>query len=419
MRFSDLVESNKVVEGAWIDAGGLTTGCVLCGRKPEGESAVRLNNGGRVCKPCFEGLQYVYFPETYQRRHVDYTVAMEDRRLARLEFEDTHPCTATIRHLRKAKRAVGWLMAGSVVSCAGLGLLTMAATPFFWILGVLLAALFLGTWATLRRSHRSNEVKLTAEMTRWDQANPAPPVPELRQFHDPQAVLTEHDQRVLEVFDYWPGYPPFWAYVRSVVLASDGQRCQVTGCPSRTELHIHHMLPVSEAGSHRPDNLVTLCEFHHGLCPAPGHERVWGQITTRYFTMVRAHLRNGHPVKTHVRRLELATQEQLERIIQFHAMACKGCGHPSPRITVDYEENTVDVHCPKCSRLAEWDQKLLEENGPWLTTRLSPKTNVGRWHDNSAMMESRRPPVGRRRSEGRLSRPARLKAGWYPRRRRW
>jgi len=455
VKFSDLVESNKVVDEAWVGGSELSAGCVLCGNRPEGERAVRLNSGGLVCKPCFEGLQYVYFPETYQQRHVDYTVAKEARRIARREYEsahhvagearriarkeyeNAHPSTAAVSRLGKGKRIAGWLIAGVIAVCGGLGLLTSGATPVFWILAAMLLASLVGVLAIISGNSSRHLVRLAGDLSRWDEANPDPvamlagdlsqwdaanpdpPAPELRQFHDPQAVLTDRDRRLLQVFDYWPGYPPFWTYVRSVVLASDGQRCQVTGCPSRTALHIHHMRPVSEGGSHRPDNLVTLCEFHHGLCPAPGHERVWGQITTRYFTMVRAHLRSGYPVKASVRRLELATQEQLERIIQFYAMVCKACGHTSPRITVDYDENTVDVHCPKCNRLAEWDQKLPEENGPWLAAKLSPKKNIGRWHDDSALMESKRRPVGRRRSEGSLSRRPRPKAGWYRRRRRW
>jgi hypothetical protein len=455
VKFSDLVESNKVVNEAWVGADESLSGCVLCGKRSEGQSAVRLNSGGLVCKSCFEGLQYVYFPETYQQRHVDYTVAKEARRIARREFEDAHhvaaevrraartqhenahPSTAAASRLRKARRAAGWSIAGDIAVGGGLGLLTSAGTPVFWILAAALLATLVGVLAVISGVSRRHLAKLAGDMSRWDEtnpdplamlardmsqwdeANPDPPAPELRQFHDPQAFLTERDRRLLQIFDYWPGYPPFWSYVRSVVLDADEQRCQVTGCPSRTTLHIHHMRPVSEGGSHRPDNLVTLCEFHHGLCPESGHERVWGQISTMYFTMVRAHLRNGHPVNAHVRRLELATQEQLERIGQYHGMVCSKCQRPGPRISVDYDRNTVQTYCPACKRQAEFDQKLLEENGPWLAAHLRARNHIGRWHDDSRSMQSERTPVGRRRGELAPSRVAGRRVMRYPGRRRW
>jgi hypothetical protein len=419
VKFSDLVESNKVVEEAWVVTDQSPTGCVLCGKRPEGESAVRLNSGGLVCKPCFEGLQYVYFPEMYQQRHVDYTVAKEARRIARKEYESAHPSTAAIRRMGKATRISGWTIAGDIVVCGGLGLLTSASTPVFWILGALLLVSLVGVLVVINGSSKKHVAILTGDMSRWDETSPDPPAPDLRQFHDPQAVLTDRDRRLLEVFDYWPGYPPFWSYVRSVILNVDEQRCQVTGCPSRTALHIHHMRPVSEGGSHRPDNLVTLCEFHHGLCPASGHERVWGQISTRYFTMVRAHLRSGHHVNAHVRRLVLATQEQLERIRPYHDMVCDGCESPTPRISVDCDRNTVSISCSKCMEHAELEQKLLEEDGPWLAAHIRARKHIGRWHDDSRLMQSNRAPVGRRRSELTPSRTARRRVRQYPRRRRW
>jgi hypothetical protein len=50
--------------------------------------------------------------------------------------------------------------------------------------------------------------------------------------------------------------------IRRYVLARDGG-CVVDGCKSRYRLEVHHVLPRSEHGTHDPENLVTLCWYHH------------------------------------------------------------------------------------------------------------------------------------------------------------
>src|SRR5690606_34666818 len=50
--------------------------------------------------------------------------------------------------------------------------------------------------------------------------------------------------------------------VREFVAWRDGG-CRAAGCTSRHRLQPHHIVPRSHGGSHHPDNLVTLCWFHH------------------------------------------------------------------------------------------------------------------------------------------------------------
>ncbi|HJR93410.1 MAG TPA: DUF222 domain-containing protein [Acidimicrobiia bacterium] len=50
--------------------------------------------------------------------------------------------------------------------------------------------------------------------------------------------------------------------VRDYVLWRDGA-CRAPGCASRHRLQPHHIVPRSHGGGHRPDNLVTLCWYHH------------------------------------------------------------------------------------------------------------------------------------------------------------
>ena len=47
------------------------------------------------------------------------------------------------------------------------------------------------------------------------------------------------------------------------ILARDDAVCTVTGCTSRYRLHIHHTARWTDRGRTDPDNLTTLCWFHH------------------------------------------------------------------------------------------------------------------------------------------------------------
>ena len=51
--------------------------------------------------------------------------------------------------------------------------------------------------------------------------------------------------------------------LRRAVLHRDGGSCTADGCTSRYRLEIHHVLPASQGGRTDPDNLTTLCWFHH------------------------------------------------------------------------------------------------------------------------------------------------------------
>lgn len=50
--------------------------------------------------------------------------------------------------------------------------------------------------------------------------------------------------------------------VRSFVAHRDGG-CTIAGCTSRYRLGPHHIVPRCEGGTHDPENLTTLCWFHH------------------------------------------------------------------------------------------------------------------------------------------------------------
>jgi len=50
--------------------------------------------------------------------------------------------------------------------------------------------------------------------------------------------------------------------VRRFVAHRDGG-CTIGGCTSRYRLEPHHIVPRSRGGTHEPENLTTLCWFHH------------------------------------------------------------------------------------------------------------------------------------------------------------
>lgn len=62
-------------------------------------------------------------------------------------------------------------------------------------------------------------------------------------------------------------YPDDWNTRRKFVLRRDNYACQVCGelgGPRGTsELHVHHITPVSEGGSHSHSNLETRCRSCH------------------------------------------------------------------------------------------------------------------------------------------------------------
>jgi hypothetical protein len=71
--------------------------------------------------------------------------------------------------------------------------------------------------------------------------------------------------------------------LRRFILHRDGLTCRADGCPSNHRLQIHHLIPWSQGGTTDPDNLITLCWYHHQIVvhqqgftpqPHPDHGRI-------------------------------------------------------------------------------------------------------------------------------------------------
>ncbi|TXI47333.1 MAG: HNH endonuclease [Lysobacter sp.] len=66
------------------------------------------------------------------------------------------------------------------------------------------------------------------------------------------------------------GYPNNWREVSANIRALDGYSCISCGAVN-TELHVHHVVYVSNFGTHQKNNLVTLCR----RCHEEEHETVF------------------------------------------------------------------------------------------------------------------------------------------------
>jgi hypothetical protein len=63
------------------------------------------------------------------------------------------------------------------------------------------------------------------------------------------------------LYDYWPTYPPDWE-MRRHKIKEERQFCEECG-NHRGPLHVHHIIPISKGGNHKPENLKLLCEDSH------------------------------------------------------------------------------------------------------------------------------------------------------------
>ena len=319
----------------------------------------------------------ISYPERYETLRRQFVVAREARRLAQKSF---------IQELEYKSEESSLVLFGWV------SLILVLANPAFLILtAILLVAGYAKNDANKRKTD-----EWLARKSAWEQANPEPKEPELKHFQDPSAYLSEKDRLILKIFNHWPGYPPFWKYLRAVVISRDSNRCQVTGCSSRLNLHVHHMRPVAEGGTHTPDNLVSLCDFHHALEPEKGHERIWGDIKTRYFTLICSHERSNrasqgtHTVKAHLRRLQLVTLDELLELKETYGFSCPTCGETKIKFTLFTDRNIVRVECPTCNKSTEGAQQLTEETGPMLAEILTVSRNQGRWKARWDMLAERK-----------------------------
>lgn len=379
----DLIEKNQVFDESKSRAIPENAVCFFCKSMILAGEHIRLTDGTFLCEKCFVVLQNIKYPEKYQRSFEDFLLKREAHKLGEKEFLETLPYSRKIEKLNSISQKLSTAVTLSFI----LFIISFFIIPRYLFEKVLvLFTIFLTTGIInkmISKKGQGFKEEMQSEVDRWNRLNPEPEKPVIKSFYDPEAILTDFDKKVLHVFNYWPGYPPFWDYLRDRILERDNQRCQVTGCPSRTELHLHHKLPISNGGSHIPENLVMLCAFHHGLQPEPGHERIWGNIKTQYFTLVSKHVRNNrkrggrHTVRAHLRRLELITMDDLKSLNDIYQFACPSCESLKLKFTLNKERNDIYILCKSCNKQWKGPRELAEETGPRLGEFLKVKRNQG------------------------------------------
>jgi HNH endonuclease len=77
------------------------------------------------------------------------------------------------------------------------------------------------------------------------------------------------------------------------ILERDGFRCAVPGCSSHANLQVHHVVFRSQGGGDEPENLVTLCTWHHQRGIHGGRVRCTGRAPRGL--RFELGLRDGHP----------------------------------------------------------------------------------------------------------------------------
>jgi hypothetical protein len=75
-------------------------------------------------------------------------------------------------------------------------------------------------------------------------------------------VIITGDNGPIGVSDLSEAIPPA---VRSFVLFRDQGCCSIEGCRSRYRLQPHHIQERSDGGANHPENLISLCWWHHHI----------------------------------------------------------------------------------------------------------------------------------------------------------
>ena len=192
--------------------------------------------------------------------------------------------------------------------------------------------------------------------------------------------LNESEKHLEVLFNHWPDLPPQWRLLRSFVLTRDGNRCQITGCPSRLKLHVHHIEPKSNGGSHNPENLITFCEFHHALQTAKGHSTIFERSNQSSFLIfIKSHFRKGIFIKPHARRKSLPDICEIQKLIDFYAISCTKC---KTIVSARNDKSLVVIFCVKCSVGWGFKNDLLEKIGPEISSAYIVRKNTGKEYLN-------------------------------------
>jgi len=373
VNLNNLLKRNEAYNESHVNNANKT--CILCGKHHN--SGIILNDKSFLCQNCYLEVSTISYPERYEEIFRQHLKDVSARELAYKDLSDKFEASSDLNSFIY----LGW---GSLI-------LVLINLNFLILSCILLLVGY--SKLLIDKEKFTKWVNIKKD---WETNNPIPNKPEIKEFTDPDAILSYKDKIIFKIFNNWPGYPPFWHSLKAYVLLRDSNRCQVTGCPSRLSLHVHHIKAVSEGGTHTPENLMTLCEFHHALEPVTGHERIWGRIKNLYFTLVCEHERRNptapgyYVVRTHLRRLQLITLRDLREITTYHGFCCPYCKNKKISFTLHRQKNIITIECPQCQKIIQGPQQLSEETGPLLAEILGVTRNTGKWKARWDVLSTRR-----------------------------
>lgn len=86
-----------------------------------------------------------------------------------------------------------------------------------------------------------------------------------KRLHKPKredySDLIAVQRSLVDLYDYWPDYPPDWEERRDKAKEKSNFGC--VACGSRSWPHVHHTFSLQRGGSNLPDNLEVLCSDCH------------------------------------------------------------------------------------------------------------------------------------------------------------
>ena len=68
-------------------------------------------------------------------------------------------------------------------------------------------------------------------------------------------------KKLASIYDFFPTYPPDWDERKDLIIERDGKYCKK--CGDSRNLHVHHIIPLSQGGTNEISNLKFLCEDCH------------------------------------------------------------------------------------------------------------------------------------------------------------
>lgn len=82
-----------------------------------------------------------------------------------------------------------------------------------------------------------------------------------KELDEASRFIEKRKEILYSIYDYFITYPPDWDTRRAAVFIIKGRFCSV--CRSKSQLHVHHITPLSKGGSNQLSNLQVLCESCH------------------------------------------------------------------------------------------------------------------------------------------------------------